>query len=182
MRVSTGDGMWMVPPQRALWMPAGVRRSIDMLRRSRHADALPARGRRRVHARGLPGAADLAAAARADRTRDGAALALYDEGGPAEAVWSRLLHRRTARPRSPCLAATACRAIRGCARFSGRCWIRRAISALWANWAAGAQCQRPAPGAALPERETGLSFGAWRRGRARGCWRRWDGCRKRRLR
>jgi len=31
MRVSTDDGMWMVPPQRALWMPAGVRHSIVML-------------------------------------------------------------------------------------------------------------------------------------------------------
>lgn len=31
MRVSTDDGMWMVPPQRALWMPAGVRHSITML-------------------------------------------------------------------------------------------------------------------------------------------------------
>jgi len=31
MRVSTDTGMWMVPPQRALWMPAGVRHSILML-------------------------------------------------------------------------------------------------------------------------------------------------------
>jgi AraC-like DNA-binding protein/mannose-6-phosphate isomerase-like protein (cupin superfamily) len=31
MRVSTGDGMWIVPPQRALWMPAGVRHGIVML-------------------------------------------------------------------------------------------------------------------------------------------------------
>ncbi len=31
MRVSTDDGMWVVPPQRALWMPAGVRHSILML-------------------------------------------------------------------------------------------------------------------------------------------------------
>ena len=31
MRVSTDDGMWMVPPQRALCMPAGVRHSIVML-------------------------------------------------------------------------------------------------------------------------------------------------------
>jgi AraC-like DNA-binding protein len=31
MRVSTDDGMWVVPPQRALWMPAGVRHSIVML-------------------------------------------------------------------------------------------------------------------------------------------------------
>jgi AraC-like DNA-binding protein len=30
MRVSTGDGMWMVPPQRAVWMPAGVRHGIVM--------------------------------------------------------------------------------------------------------------------------------------------------------
>jgi len=31
MRVSTDDGVWVVPPQRALWMPAGVEHSIVML-------------------------------------------------------------------------------------------------------------------------------------------------------
>ncbi len=31
MRVATSDGMWIVPPQRALWMPAGVRHGIVML-------------------------------------------------------------------------------------------------------------------------------------------------------
>jgi len=31
MRVSTDAGVWVVPPQRALWMPAGVRHSILML-------------------------------------------------------------------------------------------------------------------------------------------------------
>lgn len=30
MRVSTDEGVWVVPPQRALWMPAGVRHSILM--------------------------------------------------------------------------------------------------------------------------------------------------------
>lgn len=30
MRVSTDDGMWMVPPQRAVWMPPGVRHGIVM--------------------------------------------------------------------------------------------------------------------------------------------------------
>lgn len=30
MRVSTDDGVWVVPPQRALWMPAGVEHSIVM--------------------------------------------------------------------------------------------------------------------------------------------------------
>lgn len=30
MRVSTGEGVWVVPPQRALWMPPGVRHSIVM--------------------------------------------------------------------------------------------------------------------------------------------------------
>jgi AraC-like DNA-binding protein len=30
MRVSTDEGHWVVPPQRALWMPAGVRHSILM--------------------------------------------------------------------------------------------------------------------------------------------------------
>jgi AraC-like DNA-binding protein/mannose-6-phosphate isomerase-like protein (cupin superfamily) len=30
MRVSTEDAVWVVPPQRALWMPAGVRHSIAM--------------------------------------------------------------------------------------------------------------------------------------------------------
>jgi len=31
MRVATDDGVWIVPPQRALWMPAGVTHSIEML-------------------------------------------------------------------------------------------------------------------------------------------------------
>lgn len=31
MRVATDSSMWIVPPQRALWMPAGVRHSIIML-------------------------------------------------------------------------------------------------------------------------------------------------------
>ncbi len=31
MRVATDDGVWVVPPQRALWMPAGVSHSIVML-------------------------------------------------------------------------------------------------------------------------------------------------------
>jgi AraC-like DNA-binding protein len=31
MRVSTADGMWVVPPQRALWMPPGIEHSIAML-------------------------------------------------------------------------------------------------------------------------------------------------------
>src|SRR5215467_6073988 len=30
MRVATDDGVWMVPPQRALWMPGGVRHWIVM--------------------------------------------------------------------------------------------------------------------------------------------------------
>ena len=30
MRVATSDGMWMVPPQRAVWMPARVRHGIVM--------------------------------------------------------------------------------------------------------------------------------------------------------
>lgn len=33
MRVITGDAMWMVPPQRALWMPAGTEHAIEMLDR-----------------------------------------------------------------------------------------------------------------------------------------------------
>lgn len=31
MRVSTGEAMWMVPPQRAVWMPAGIVHGIEML-------------------------------------------------------------------------------------------------------------------------------------------------------
>lgn len=31
MRVLTDDGVWIVPPLRALWMPAGVRHAIKML-------------------------------------------------------------------------------------------------------------------------------------------------------
>src|SRR5258708_25864944 len=28
MRISTGDGVWVVPPRRGLWMPAGVPPSL----------------------------------------------------------------------------------------------------------------------------------------------------------
>ena len=31
MRVSTDDGVWVVPPQRAVWMPAGIAHGIVML-------------------------------------------------------------------------------------------------------------------------------------------------------
>ncbi|CAN5273059.1 helix-turn-helix transcriptional regulator [soil metagenome] len=31
MRVSTDDGVWVVPPQRAVWMPAGIEHAIVML-------------------------------------------------------------------------------------------------------------------------------------------------------
>src|SRR3954471_18577958 len=31
MRISTDDGVWIVPPQRAVWMPAGIQHSIVML-------------------------------------------------------------------------------------------------------------------------------------------------------
>jgi AraC-like DNA-binding protein/mannose-6-phosphate isomerase-like protein (cupin superfamily) len=31
MRVSTDDGVWVVPPQRAVWVPGGVRHSLVML-------------------------------------------------------------------------------------------------------------------------------------------------------
>lgn len=31
MRVATAEGVWVVPPQRALWMPAGMRHGITML-------------------------------------------------------------------------------------------------------------------------------------------------------
>jgi AraC-like DNA-binding protein len=33
MRVITGEAMWVVPPQRALWMPAGTEHAIEMLDR-----------------------------------------------------------------------------------------------------------------------------------------------------
>jgi len=31
MRVSTDDGVWVVPPQRAVWMPGGIDHAIVML-------------------------------------------------------------------------------------------------------------------------------------------------------
>jgi AraC-like DNA-binding protein len=33
MRVATGEAIWVVPPQRALWMPAGIVHGIEMLDR-----------------------------------------------------------------------------------------------------------------------------------------------------
>ncbi len=70
MRISTEEAVWVVPPQRALWMPAGVRHSIvmsgDVTMRTLYlredaADGMP-EVCRVLHS--------LAAAARADRARD----------------------------------------------------------------------------------------------------------------
>src|SRR5258708_31078974 len=35
MRVITSQAMWVVPPQRALWMPAGTVHGIEMLRQGK---------------------------------------------------------------------------------------------------------------------------------------------------
>ena len=47
MRVSTDDGVWMVPPQRALWMPAGCAAQHRHAGRHHNAHALRARRRGR---------------------------------------------------------------------------------------------------------------------------------------
>ena len=156
---STDDGMWVVPPQRALWMPAGVAHSIVMLERRHHAHALSARRRGGRHADGLPRAADLAAAARADRARDRAAAAVRRRrpGRPRR----RPDHGRAAWPAVPAPAAADAARSKRSRRFARPCSTRRATSARWTNGRATIN----ASARTLARRfqsETGLSFGAWR--------------------
>ena len=167
MRVSTDDGMWMVPPQRALWMPAGVRHSIvmlsDLTMRTLYLreDAAPF----------MPGVCRVLPVSPLLRELIVRATELpldYDEDGPAGHVVARSSPSCVAC--NPCPCSCRCRAIPGCAPFARRCSMRRATNARWTN---GRQRSTPAPapwrGASRAKPAFPSAPGASRR----ACSRRW---------
>ena len=132
MRVAAAGSMWIVPPQRALWMPAGIVHGIAMLERRHHAHPLPARRRGRRHAARLPRAAGLAAPARADRARDGAAAATTTKTA-RPAIWSPFILAELHGQQSLPLHLPMPRSNGGSRRSAVRCSISRATGARWAN-------------------------------------------------
>ena len=170
MRVATDGSMWVVPPQRALWMPAGVDHGIVMLSdvtmrtlylRDDAAAAMPAV---------LPRAAGVAAAARADRAghRAAAAVRRRRTGRPCD----RPDPGRAARPAIAAACSCRCRRSRVCGRSARRCSTARAISARSAN-GRRPQRQRAHRGAAVPEARPASASA--RGGSRPGCSRRWAG-------
>ena len=161
MRVATADGMWMVPPQRALWMPAGVRA------RHRHARATSPCARSICATTPPPPCRDacrvlpVSPLLRELIVRATELPLHYDEDGPAGHVVALILaelHGLQSLPLAPADAA----ANRGCAALcrallddAGRPAHARRLGAHRAMPAS-------APLARLFQSETGLSFGAWR--------------------
>ena len=158
MRVSTEDSVWLVPPQRALWMPAGVEHSIfmpgDVTMRTLYLRADAASGMPKT-CRVLP----ISALLRELIVRATELPMHYDEGGPAgylvalivselESAQSLALHLPM--PRDGRLRAL-------CQALLDAPGDQRPLAA----WATSVN----ASGRTLARRfqsETGLSFGAWR--------------------
>ena len=159
MRVSTDDGMWMVPPQRALWMPAGVRHGIVMLSDLTMRTLYLRDDAAAVHAevcRVLP----VSPLLRELIVRATELPLDYDEDGPAGHVVALIMAELRGLQSLP-LQLPMPQRCPGCARFARRCSMRRAISARWTNGRATLN----ASARTLARRfqsETGLSFGAWR--------------------
>ena len=159
MRVSTDDGMWMVPPQRALWMPAGVRHSIVMLSdltmrtlylRDDAAAFMP------EVCRVLP----VSPLLRELIVRATELPLDYDESGPAGHVVALIIAElrglqslplQLPMPRDPRLRAP----LPGAARCAGRSAHARGLGRRRINASARTLARRF-------QSETGLSFGAWR--------------------
>ncbi len=158
MRVSTGEGLWMVPPQRTLWMPAGVRHSIvmsgDVSMRTLYlrADA----------AAGMPEACRVLPVSPLLRELIIRATELplrYDEDGPAGHLVALLLAElhglgslplQLPMPRDPRLR-------RICETLLATPGDPRTLD----EWASSANTS-PRTLARLFVAETGLTFGAWR--------------------
>ena len=158
MRISTGDGVWVVPPQRALWMPAGVHHSIvmsgDVTMRTLYvrADA----------ARAMPSACHVLPVSVLLReliTRATELPVQYDEAGAAGHVVALLLAElhvagtlplQLPMPRDPRLRKI-------CERLLAAPGDPRTVD----QWALEANAS-PRTIARLFTTETGLTFGAWR--------------------
>ena len=158
MRVSTGDGVWVVPPLRALWMPPGVRHSIvmsgDVSMRTLYlrADA----------ATGMPDVCHVLPVSSLLRELIIRATELplrYDEAGPAGHLVALLLAElhglgslplQLPMPRDPRLR-------RLCEKLLASPGDPRTLE----EWAHSANAS-PRTLARLFVAETGLTFGAWR--------------------
>ncbi len=158
MRVATSDGMWMVPPQRAMWMPAGVRHGIvmsgDVTMRTLYlrADA----------ARSMPDACRVLPVSPLLRELVVRATELpmrYDESGPAGHVVALILTElrglqslplQLPMPRAPRLRGL-------CGQLLATPGDQRTLGAWARTINASARTL-----ARHFQSETGLSFGAWR--------------------
>jgi AraC-like DNA-binding protein len=158
MRVVTGPAMWIVPRQRALWMPAGVMHGIEMLDQVTmrtlylRADAATA----------MPDTCRVLQVSPLLRELIVRATELplhYDEEGPsghlialllAELHDSQTLGLHLPMPSSPRLAAL-------CRQLLEQLGDRRTL----AEWAATVNVSERTL-ARLFQKETGLSFAAWR--------------------
>ncbi len=158
MRVATDDGVWVVPPQRTLWMPAGVRHSIvmsgDVSMRTLYlrADA----------AAGMPGTCRVLPVSALLRELIIRATELplqYDEAGPAGHLVGLLLaelHGLGSLPLQLPMPRDA-RLRRLCEKLLAAPGDARTL----AQWARLANAS-PRTLARLFVAETGFTFGAWR--------------------
>lgn len=158
MRVATPGAVWLVPPLRALWMPAGTQHAIEIL------EGLSMRTLylREDAAAAMPAACRVLQVSGLLRELIVRATELplhYEERGPAGHLVALLLAELHASPaldlhlpmpQAPRLAAL-------CRHLLDRPGDRRTL-AQWA--AASASSERTL--ARLFQRETGLSFAAWR--------------------
>lgn len=158
MRVSTDDGVWVVPPQRGLWMPPGVRHSIvmtgDVTMRTLYL--------RDDAARGMPPACHVLPVSALLRELIIRATELplhYNEKGPAGHVVALLLaelHQAGALPlQLPMPRDKRLRQI--CETLLGAPGDPRTLE----QWASTANASARTL-ARLFVTETGLTFGAWR--------------------
>ena len=158
MRVATDDGVWVVPPQRAVWMPSGVRHSIvmsnDVTMRTLYL--------RKDAAHGMPDACRVIPVSPLLRELIVRATELplrYDQGGPAGHVVALILAElheidslplQLPMPRDPRLR-------RLCQALLDVPGDARTLE----EWAATANAS-PRTLARHFVVETGLTFGAWR--------------------
>lgn len=158
MRVSAAGSLWMVPPQRALWMPPGVEHSIRML-----SDVtMRTLYLREDVASVMPRTCHVLPVSRLLRELIVRATELpvdYDEAGPAGHLVALLLselHGLRALPLDLPLPGDA-RVMAVCRAILDEPGDRRGL----ADWARDAHVSERTL-ARLFRSETGLSFGAWR--------------------
>ena len=170
MRVSTEDGVWVVPPQRAVWMPAGVTHSLVMLSDTTMRTLYV----RDDAAASMPTACRVLSmtplAARADRARDRAAGAVRRKrpGRPCR----RPDPVRAAGPAVAAACSCRCRATRACGRSARPCSMRPAISGRSRH---GPRPSTPAPAPSPAASRARPASASAPGGSRRACSRRWAG-------